>query len=276
MITKNSKLWAKNLWKNASSEWMSREQDDNYRKYLVHPMLEDELSEISIENGVLMDIGCGEGKETLFLMKLLKQKGFRDFYGFDINKDFISSAKSLSEEVSFGSGDLGNFLKKYNLKNNVNLVTSLFVLQETPNINDIIKNAHESLKSGGSFLSVIVHPQFAENLTKRNEIKINNWLDKSTEKDYEFAGEYPITEPERPPFYLPYFHRKLSDYIQKLEPKFHIKSVRGLQPSKKLLKISKEQKIAPFYKEKYNVYWEDVAKIPSSIIINGLKNENSV
>lgn len=263
------RIWAQKLWERASSEWMNREQDDNYRNYLVHSKIEEGLSDLYLENGKLLDIGCGEGKETLFLVEMLKQRGFNEFYGFDTNKDFIYSASNLSKEINFESGDLRDALKKYNLRSNIDLVTSLFVLQDTPNIQSIINGAYESLKSGGSFLSVIVHPQFAERLAQRGEIKINDHLDKSI--NYEFAGEYPITEPGRSPFYVPYFHRKLSDYIKNLERKFHIKSVIGLQPSPELLKISHENKIAPFYREKHNVYWEDIAKVPSSLILQGIK-----
>lgn len=271
MVTEKANIWAMGLWKKASKDWINRTQDNNYRKYLVCPALEDELSDISIDKGILVDIGCGDGKGTYILAEILKKKGFRDFYGFDTNKEFTNSAKDTFKEIVFDEGDFSRLIDKYHLAGNVDLITSLFLLQDTPNIEKIIKTAHESLKIKGSFLSLIVHPQFAEILLKKGAIKLNNNLKKDEGDNYIFAGKYPITEPGRSPFFVPYFHRNLSDYIKLFETYFHIESVKGLKPSDELLKISQREKISPFYKEHYNVYWKDISEVSSSLIIRGVK-----
>ena len=266
-----AKYWASKLWKKSEKDWINRMQENNYREYLVRPALENELSDIHVNKGIAVDIGCGEGKETYFMKEMLKKKGFRNFYGFDTNKKFINSAKNLFKEIVFDVGDFSELTGKYSLVENIDLVTSLFVLQDAPNIEKIIKNVYESLKIKGSFLSLIVHPQFAEILLKKGAIKSNNNLEKDKGDNYIFAGKYPITEPGRPPFFVPYFHRNLSDYIKLFETYFHIESVRGLKPSDNLLRISQREKISPFYKEKYNVYWKEISEISSSLIIRGIK-----
>jgi len=271
MVIERADTWAEQLWKTASKDWINRTQDNNYRNYLVRPALEDELSSICTDRGTLVDIGCGDGKGTYVLTEILRNKGFRNFYGFDSNKEFINSAKDSFKEIVFDEGDFSELNRRYSLVEHVDLVTSLFVLQDTPAIKNLIKNVYELLKIKGSFLSLIVHPQFAEILLKKRAIKLKKGLKKDKEDDYIFAGRYPITEPGRPPFFVPYFHRNLSDYIRMLEPHFHIESVRGLKPSRKLLEISQQQKISPFYKEPYNVYWKEISEVPSSLIIRGVK-----
>jgi SAM-dependent methyltransferase len=271
MVTKRPEEWAKQLWETASEDWINRIQDNNYRNLVVRPALEHELSDIHTNKGIFVDIGCGEGKETHFLREILKKKGFRDFYGFDTNKEFINSARHSFGGIIFDAGDFSELKDKNCLEERVDLITSLFVLQDTPNLKNLIKNVYESLKIKGLFLALIVHPQYAEILLKKGAIRVNKGLEKDKDDNYLFAGEYPITEPGRPPFFVPYFHRNLSAYIKLFEPYFHIESVRGLKPSNNLLGISKQEKISPFYEEHYNVYWKEISEVSSSLIIKGVK-----
>lgn len=266
-----AKDWANELWKKSEKDWIDRVQDNNYREYLVRPALEDELSEIHINEGVFVDIGCGEGKETYFMKEMLKKKGFRTFYGFDTNEAFINSANNLFGGITFDAGDLYELKNKHNLEESADLIISLFVLQDTPSAMDLVKSCYNLLKKKGCFLICVVHPQYAEILLKKGAIKINKELEKTSEDSYLFAGEYPITEPEKPSFYVPYFHRNLSEYIEIFEKYFHIESVRGLKPTEKLLKKGEEEKISPFYEDSNNVYWKEISEVPSSLIIKGIK-----
>lgn len=266
-----AKDWANELWKKSEKDWINRMQDNNYREYLVRPALEDELSDIYIDGGIAVDIGCGEGKETYFMKEMLKRKGFRTFYGFDTNEKFIDSANNLFEEITFDVGDFSKLKIKHHLEGPVDLITSLFVLQDTPSVKNLVNNCYNSLKDKGRFLTCIVHPQYAKILLEKGAIKINEKLKKVSGESYTFAGAYPITEPEKPPFYVPYFHRDLSEYIKIFEKYFHIESVRGLKPSDKLLKKSKEEKISPLYEDRHNVYWKEISEVSSSLIIKGIK-----
>jgi len=268
-----AKDWAIETWKKAEENWINRIQDNNYRKYLVRPALEKGLSGIFVNEGVFVDIGCGEGKETHFLKKMLEKKGFKIFYGFDTNEKFINHAQKSVEGIVFDAEDFFKLKNKYHLEGSSDLVTSLFVLQDTPFVKDFVENTYETLKNDGIFLALIVHPWFAEILLKKGALKINDKLKKTKENNYVFVGKYPITESKKPPFYVPYFHRNLSDYIKLFEMYFHIESVKGLKPSNKLLEKSKKEKISPFYEEDYNVYWEEISKVPSSIIIKGIKKQ---
>ena len=268
----DSETWAKDIWEKASNNWNSRKQDKNYREYLVHPTLKRTLSQINVEKGVHADIGCGEGDETYFLKNLLKKKGFERFIGFDTNKNFVDTARKEYSEIEFyNSKDISLFVEENNLEGKVDLVTSLFVLQDSPQIWYLVEEQSRMLKEKGMSLNLIVFPQFAEALNEKGFLKLPTCVNRNRIDNYLFAAEYPIVEQEKEPFWVPYFHRNLSDYIQLIETYFYIDSVQSLKPSKELLRKSFDKNISPFCFEKNNVYWPEISEIPSSVIIKGIK-----
>lgn len=269
-----AKEWAINIWKREEKNWVNRRQDLNYRECLVHPALEEQLKGIRAKKGVFVDLGCGDGTETQFLKRILEKKGFNHFYGFDIHNGFIGRAqksRNKNKELVFDCGELSDLISKYDLHECADLATSMFVIQDEPNCKGLIEVMQSYLKRNGIFLAVTVHPQSTESLIEKRELKIVNDVQKSRKDDYIFAAEYPITEVGRPPFYVTYFHRALSDYIRMLEKHFHIEEIKGLKPSKQLLTAANKRKIAPFYKEKHNVYWPNIAESSSTVIIKGVK-----
>jgi SAM-dependent methyltransferase len=269
-----AKDWATKTWQKAEKDWINRKQDLNYREYLIHPALEEQVNDVGSRNGILVDLGCGDGTETLFLKQVLGRVGFDKFYGFDHNQSFIKKAQennAQSTNIIFDSGELTGLSDKYKLQGHTDLATSLFVLQDEPEYEELIKVMHSYLRMDGSFLALTVHPQFSEWLLEKGALSINPDLYKSEKNNYEFAGNYPIVEPGRPPFFVPYFHRELSDYIKVLENYFYIDSIKGLKPSKQVLALAEIEKISPFYNEKHNVYWPKIAEHPSSVMIKGIK-----
>ncbi len=269
-----AKDWAINIWKREEKNWVNRQQDLNYRECLVHPALEEQLRGIRTNNGVFVDLGCGDGTETRFLKRVLEKKGFNQFYGFDINNGFIKKAQDsgkINKGIVFDCGELSDLIKKYELYERADLATSLFVMQDEPNCKGLIAAMQNYIKRKGVLLAVTVHPQFAEQLARKDALKIDNEVEKSKKDDYLYAAKYPITEAGRSPFYVTYFQRALSDYVRMLEKHFHIEEIKGLKPSKQLLAIAEKGKIAPFFEEKHNVYWPKIAEISSTVIIKGVK-----
>jgi SAM-dependent methyltransferase len=268
------KDWAKQMWRQAERDWVNRKQDLNYREHLIHPALEEQVNDVYSRNGIFVDLGCGDGTETLFLKSFLEQRGFDKFYGFDPNQSFIKKAQETnaqSTNIIFDSGELIELADKYELQGHTDLATSLFVLQDEPEYEELIKVMHSYLRKDGFFLALTVHPQFSEWLLEKGALSINAELQKSKKNNYEFAGNYPIVESGKSPFFVPYFHRELSDYIKLLEKYFYIDGIKGLKPSKQVLGIAEVEKISPFYNEKYNVYWPKIADFPSSVMIKGIK-----
>ena len=263
--------WAKDLWKKATQNWKNREQDSNYRKFLTHPALEEELRDFSVDKGVLVDLGCGEGTETAYLRDILTSKGVERFCGFDINSDLISHARRTFKEISFSNGDIIEFMRKYKLKERADIVTSLFVLQDTPRIRELVEASYDILSSNGMFLTLIVNPEFAKLLLAKGVLREIGIVDHIRRKEYDFAASYPIVEVGKKPFYVPYFHRSLGHYIDLLGEYFSVESVRGLKPSKSLIDESLENKTLPFYSAKNNVYWPEISQVPSSVLIRGIK-----
>jgi SAM-dependent methyltransferase len=270
MTITNPDSSAKELWMKASSDWKSRTQDNNYRTVLVHPAITTEISDVLENKGLFIDLGCGDGNETQFMRYKLIPKGFNRFYGFDTNKEFIDTARKLYKGITFDHGDFSELKLKYELQGKADLIVSQFVLQDTPYIKGLLSEVYDSLKPHKPFISVIVNPQFAERLLAKNEIKLND-VEGDPSKDFIFMGEYPITEPGRPPFYVPYFHRNLSDYIRLLEKNFHIETICGLKPSRGFLKTAKKEKVTPFYEEQFNVYWPEISETPASFLIKCVK-----
>jgi len=270
MGTKTDK-WAKGLWQKASNSWKTREQDNNYRKYLVHSSLERELADFRAHKGILVDIGCGEGGETAYLHEYLKDRGIILAFGFDTNTELIEHAIPNYKKICFSHGETRELMEVYGLLGKVDLVSSLFVLQDTPYARDLIEASCEALKDGGTFFSVIVNPKFAEAIDEKGELRKKNIHESPRRKEHRFVAEYPIVERGGKPFFVPYFHRTLGDYVSLIEEYFTLDSLNTLKPSEELLEKSEREKILPFCNEKGNIYWPEISKIPSSVIIKARK-----
>lgn len=265
--------WVKETWEKSYGSWKNRKQDLNYRKLLVRPALENEFETMDKKNvrhanRTYVDIGCGDGSETAFMAQKLLLKGFSRFYGFDISSELISHADRAYGGISFFWSDSKSFLKKTDLEGKVNLATSVFVLQDTPNMRELIEDAYRLLCRNGKFFSVIVNPQFAEAMKEKGELKMIGSCQGPRRKEYRFCAEYPIVEEGKKPFYVPYFHRSLGEYVDLIGELFQIDKVRSLKPT-----FTLQRDVSPFCPENHNVYWPEIMQIPSSVIIKSSKNE---
>jgi len=265
-------VWATDVWDRAVSNWEDRDQDHNYRDILARPGIFSALSLLPrISNGKFLDIGCGEGAETFYIRDSLTKLGWSgQMFGYDPQNHFINIAKQNNKspssiQIKFGNGALDTFLKEQNLAKNVNLVTSIFVAQDLPNIEQYLIGMNKALDEKGKGLFLLVHPNFGNAMKEKGAIKFENSLNASSQ--WQWAGEYPIVEEKGKTFFVPYFHRSVEDYRNYFEKHFNKVKFFSLKPSEKdVIKCERERK-SPFYNHSGNVYFPEIVEDFSSMII---------
>lgn len=264
---KNS--WENKLWQKNIHKWNNRSQDLNYRNLLIWPNIEKIISKIPpCKDGLFVDLGCGDGSETLRLRELLRLKGFSGkLLGIDQQNFFIEFArKKITPNANIRLSFEESLVTKLSSVINevkVDLLFSLFVLQDIADTNESLIAVKQSLGKNGIGIFVFVHPVFGKTMKQKNalsSIKFNtknrNWI---------WAAEYPIVE-EQETFYVPYFHRSLAMYKKMFKNVFSRQEYYELFPSWQLIKRCEEKKILPFCKHKNNVYYPEILYMPSSLM----------
>jgi 2-polyprenyl-3-methyl-5-hydroxy-6-metoxy-1,4-benzoquinol methylase len=100
-----------------------------------------------------LEIGCGTGKNTEWLMKKAKQ-----ITAVDLSDEMLAKAKEkiTSDKVMFIQADI---TKEWTFKNGLyDLISFSLVLEHIENLNSIIKKASQSLKSDGHVYIGELHP----------------------------------------------------------------------------------------------------------------------
>ncbi len=93
--------------------------------------------------GILLDVGCWDGKKTLMWTKSFKAQ---KTLGLDILKDGIRNARKKGIEAYVCNIDNG----KWPIKNNsVDCVFSNLVIEHLSNVDNFISESHRVLKKGG-------------------------------------------------------------------------------------------------------------------------------
>lgn len=267
--------WAKDVWTRAVPNWENRSQDHNYRDILVRPGIYTALKSIKLKtNGQFLDIGCGEGTETFCIRNLLVQLGYSGvMYAYDPQSHFIGIAENANKphpaiSIQFGDGSIDEFLEKYNLSKNVDLVTSIFVLQDLPDIRKHLTDIDRVLSEEGVGIFLLVHPNFGEAMRKKDAIKIEKSLSpQGMNVPWQFVGEYPIVEENGRTFFVPYFHRTVDDYRKYFQKYFSKIDFVGLKPSFQDIKCCERERRSPFYNHDGNVYYPEIVEMESSLVI---------
>jgi len=262
------RFWKKEadrLWREAEKHWIGRKQDKNYRDFLVREHLLEALINEPARHlnfhrpELYVDIGCGDGSETQYLHAYLGQP---DTYGFDINETLIGNAND--DKIIFEAGNSRNLIRKHKLRGKADLVTTLFVLHDTPDYLEVVGAASDTLRKGGTYINVMVHPQFSKLMLKKHKEII------SRDEDTTFCM-YPIVEEDRT-FYLPHFHRSLGTYLDNIEKQgFYLQKIIGMQPLPHDLKEAIKWHRSPFYEHETNVYWPEISQVPSSVLMQYIK-----
>ena len=265
--------WATEVWTKAVSNWKERSQDHNYRDILARPGIYSALLNLPrVSNGKFLDIGCGEGAETLYIRDSLSKLGWSgQMFGYDPQNHFIQLAKQINQmnsliPINFGSSSINDFLEEKNLSKKIDLLTSIFVLQDLPNIEEYLENTNYALDDKtGTALFLLVHPNFGEAMKNKGAIKLETSLNSSSQ--WQWAGEYPIVEEKNQTFFVPYFHRTVEEYKNYFKKYFSKIELISLKPSSQDLKKSERELKSPFYKHPGNVYYPEIAEMESSLII---------
>lgn len=272
----DANVWAREVWTRATQNWEERSQDHNYRDLVARPGILAGLKKLLQNSPVLknknfLDIGCAEGTETLYMRDLLIRMYHTGImYGYDPQGKFVDSANTKSKPnpiipTIFENNSLEETLRKHNLFGKIDLVTSIFVLQDLPNIKDYLSKVDKALKDDGKGMFLLVHPNFAEEMLKKGALKKEEQLIPNDE--WRFAGEYPIVEERGRTFFVPYFHRTIEDYKKYFSEHFSKFKFIGLKPSEKNLEIAKINHLSPFYQHEGNVYYPEIIQTESSVII---------
>ncbi len=265
--------WAHEQWRRAAPDWTQRSQDRNYRGIVVRPSLNRLIGESRpIKDGYFVDIGCGDGSETNYIAEFLSRyESTGKFYGLDPQSLMIESATPLDGSVStrFFVGDVQDFV--YGkvegvpmMQNRADIVTSLFVLQDTPDVEDIVKSAAVCLNNRGKAVFVLVHPEFGEAMRLKGALDIKEG---KSDPRFVYNAGYPIVEEDGRTFFVPYFHRDLDFYRNLFSKYFRSSRFENLRPDRTDIDAAERDHISPFYKHDGNLYYPEIIEMPSSLLV---------
>lgn len=262
--------WADKLWQKNASKWIGRIQDLNYRDLLIRPNIKNELEKLpALQNGLFIDLGCGDGSETLKLRNLLLSYGYSgELFGIDQSGAFIADAQDRpiagnGIKLTFSQSSIAD--SQFIIGNRkANLVFSLFVLQDLAELTTALKTIESLLADNGFGLFVFVHPLFGKVMRQKGALR--NIQRSEITPDFEWFAEYPIVE-DAGTFYVPYFHRSFGLYEKLFTKLFKEIKYVELKPDWRLLKVCEQQKTLPFCKQINNVYYPEITTMPSSIMV---------
>lgn len=185
--------------KKAYSSWSEQyDTNENKTRDLEALALREMLNGKSFEN--CLEIGCGTGKNTKFLIEICAHVTAVDLTEEMLN---VAKAKIRNERVSFLQADI---MQDWNfVSHTFELVVCSLVLEHIQDIYSIIKNISANLKDGGILYIGELHPfkQYMGSKAKFNTAKgeqivtcfthhISDFTDaaKSAGLKIDFIGEY--------------------------------------------------------------------------------------
>ena len=288
-ILEKTKKWAEKAWADAISSWSKRPaQDYAYRKHVVEPPISNIITNLNLNpSSLVVEIGCGDGTHSIFWKQQLKNLGIDRvrIFGIDLHEPLIIKARENAEgytNISFEVADVNEIKTAKIIHDKVGIpdvIVAMFLLQDTPDLEGTLKMVKSCLKDKGHFIAVFVHPDFAKHLFEAGYIKgleegylPPEYITDSGIVQWRFVGCYPIARKNGPPFYLPYFHRSLEDYYKAFKSlNFEIIDKIPLLLEPNIADRLREEKVSPFYEDKWNTYWPLIVKEPSSMLIHAFK-----
>ena len=134
-----------NLW--------SEQYDTNKNKTRDLDALVTKSTLVNFEFNTVLELGCGTGKNTEWLLTKAKK-----IIGLDFSEGMLAKAKDkiIDDKVTFIKADL---TKDWKLNNNhFDLITCSLTLEHIENLNIVFKQVHYKLKKGGLFFISELHP----------------------------------------------------------------------------------------------------------------------
>tara|TARA_R110002074_G_scaffold57077_8_gene140518 strand:+ start:14787 stop:15440 length:654 start_codon:yes stop_codon:yes gene_type:complete len=102
---------------------------------------------------IVIELGCGTGKNTNYLLKKADK-----IIGIDFSQEMLNKAKAKiqDERVEFRKADL---TAEWNIENDyADLITCSLVLEHIEDLDFVFNQAHKKLKNGGIFFISELHP----------------------------------------------------------------------------------------------------------------------
>lgn len=87
---------------NQVAEGYAADRWDELSKKHLDPLLLKAFAQINKDNGKCADFGCGPGQTTRFLY----DNGMQNIRGIDLSVEMVRTARKLSPEIKFETGDL--------------------------------------------------------------------------------------------------------------------------------------------------------------------------
>ena len=178
---------AYNIWAN------QYDTNENRTRDLDKVSTIETLSKYDFKN--VLELGCGTGKNTKWLLEKAKR-----IIGLDFSQEMLNKAKEKisDERVFFKRADL---TKSWEIDNNfADLITCSLTLEHIKNLNHIFNQANLKLKKNGLFFISELHPfkQYSgskakyetENGTKELEVYIHHiseYIDDAKNNGLEFV-----------------------------------------------------------------------------------------
>lgn len=136
---------AYNIWAN------QYDTNENSTRDLDKKSTIETLSKYEFDN--VLELGCGTGKNTNWLLKKAKR-----IIGLDFSKEMLNKAKAkLSDNrITFKKADLNN---KWEVTNSsIDLITCSLTLEHIEDLNHIFNEAYKKLSENGIFFISELHP----------------------------------------------------------------------------------------------------------------------
>ena len=270
--------WAETLWGAVGSRWCRREgQDRNYRREVTDPAIREITAGLVGDHGVqVLDLGCGDGVllEGYVGDSLIADGG--SYLGIDRSEESIAAARCrhAGDGVSFLEGDLCDAGLPGSVAvfgGNWDIVISVFVFQEIPDLAAVLDNVVRMTGPGTPCVFFMVEPSFADWLVYSGHMTVaaDDAGDRSPGRGrWRWRAPYPIVDEPDEPFYLPYFHRTGEDYAALLaQAGFKVERFVPFPDLKTGLPRLRAEKVSPFLPFSGNLYWPRIGEIPSSLAI---------
>lgn len=161
--------------------WYKKWFDENYLLLYRHRNIDDAKEQVKLINFTLcpgsncsiLDIGCGEGRYSVFF----REQGFR-VVGVDISETLIRSGKKKYPHLDLVVGDMKNIPV---IPGGFDIVLSLFTsfgyLEEDEENRNVLRSIHQALKPGGIFwLDFLNSHQVGKHLVPENSSRISSSL----------------------------------------------------------------------------------------------------
>src|SRR5262249_1434330 len=119
--------------------------------HLAEDQVEKVLALVGYKDGVVLDLCCGPGRHSLALAKRGIQVTAVDRSEFLLSKAKAEATK-LDLEIEFVSNDMRQFVRREAFDLVLNMFTSFGYFDDKDEDLQVLRNAYESLRSGGAIL----------------------------------------------------------------------------------------------------------------------------